>query len=423
MSGVTQGHSSDEMDREVRKLDSGMPDMGALSVAVTGGIGAGKSTVAAAIGGRGAVVIDSDQLAREVVRPGTAGLAAIAAEFGSEMITADGSLDRAALAGIVFADPAARDRLEGITHPLVRALFGERWALVPPDGICLNDIPLIRTIGDAARYHLVVGVGVEDTELRVRRLVDRGHTDVDARARIDAQISDRQRRRLCDIWIDNSGSPAELSVGVDRLWDRIRAFADNRRADRTVPRAGPVLVDPDPRWAELGALLAARVSLAAGGARTDHIGSTAVPGLPARDCIDLQLTVADTAEADALRTPLAAAGFPRTPGDWRDTSHPPDIDPSRWQKRVHGNADPGQRVNLHLRVRDMGWRWALIFPAWLQAHPGELAAYLAVKKQAARELADANIAVYADAKEAWMAGAHQRGQLWADQTGCTPGPG
>jgi dephospho-CoA kinase len=408
----------------VSKLDSGMPDMGALSVAVTGGIGAGKSTVAAVLGGRGAVIIDSDQLAREVVRPGSAGLAAVAAEFGTRVMAADGSLDRAALAEIVFADPAARDRLEGITHPLVRALFGERWALAPPDGICLNDIPLIRSIGDAARYHLVVGVGIEDTDLRVRRLVDRGHSEVDARARIDAQISDQQRRRLCDVWIDNSGSPAELTSVLDRLWDRIHAFADNRRADRTVPRAGPVLIDPDPRWAELGTLLAARVSLATGGARTDHIGSTAVPGLPAKDVIDLQLTVADMDEADALRDPLAAAGFPRTLGDWRDTPHPSDSDPAGWQKRVHGNADPDRKVNLHLRVRDSpGWRWALLFPAWLRADPGVLADYLAVKRHAAGELTDLRIADYAAAKEPWMARAYPRGQQWADRTGWTPGPG
>lgn len=424
MSGVTEGHKSDGMDRKVSKVDSEAPQIRALSVAVTGGIGAGKSTVAAALAGHGAVVIDSDQLAREVVRPGTAGLAAVAGEFGTAVIAADGSLDRMALAGIVFADPTARERLEGITHPLVRALFGERGALVPPDGICLNDIPLIRNLGDAARYHLVIGVGVEDTELRVRRLVDRGHTEVDARARIDAQISDQQRRRLCDVWIDNSGSPADLSTVVDRLWDRIQAFADNRRADRTVGRAGPVLVDPGPRWAELGALLAARASLAAGGARTDHIGSTAVPGLPAKDCIDLQLTVADMAEADALRAPLAAAGFPRTPGDWRDTPHPPDVDPASWQKRVHGNADPGQKVNLHLRVRDSpGWRSALLFPAWLRADAGALADYLAVKRQAANELADASITDYAGAKEPWMAQAYPRGQQWADRTGWTPGPG
>src|SRR4051794_31421440 len=126
-----------------------------ITVAVTGGIGSGKSTATAALRARGAVVVDSDVLAREVVAPGTPGLAAIAEAFGPGVITAEGALDRAALASVVFADPAARAVLEGITHPLVRAGFTEIRSRAPADAVVVNDIPLLTTMAAAAGFHLV----------------------------------------------------------------------------------------------------------------------------------------------------------------------------------------------------------------------------------------------------------------------------
>src|SRR6478609_12159270 len=123
-----------------------------ITVAVTGGIGSGKSTVSAVLRERGAVVADSDQLAREVVAPGSPGLRAIAAAFGPSMLTAEGVLDRAALAAVVFADPAARKRLEEITHPLVRGRFEEIRRGAGEDAIVVNDIPLLTTLAVWRRF-------------------------------------------------------------------------------------------------------------------------------------------------------------------------------------------------------------------------------------------------------------------------------
>ncbi len=199
-----------------------------LTVAVTGGIGAGKSTVSALLAELGAVVIDSDVLARQVVAPGTAGLAAVADAFGDGVLAADGSLDRGALAGIVFADAAARRRLEEITHPLVRAEFrrlrdaaGRR----DPGAVVVNDIPILRSRTEAAEFDLVIAV-VADEAARVDRLIRRGLTEADARARIAAQISDDERRELADAVIENHGDESELRAAVRHLWsDRIMPLA------------------------------------------------------------------------------------------------------------------------------------------------------------------------------------------------------
>lgn len=192
-----------------------------LTVAVTGGIGAGKSTVAAMLAELGAVVIDSDDLARRVVAPGTPGLAGVVREFGTGVIAADGSLDRAALAAVVFADRGALRRLEGITHPLVRMEFRRlREAARAEHGqgvVVVNDIPILRTPAQAAEFDLVVVV-VADEEVRVERLVHRGLTEADARARIAAQLSDAERRRLADVVIENNGDSAGLRERVRHLW-------------------------------------------------------------------------------------------------------------------------------------------------------------------------------------------------------------
>jgi dephospho-CoA kinase len=393
-----------------------------ITVAVTGGIGSGKSTVSGALRDRGAVVIDSDQLARDVVAPGTPGLAAIAQAFGPEVIGEDGALDRPALAAVVFADAASRKRLEGITHPLVRSRFDDLRRQAPADSVVVNDIPLLTTLRAAASFHLVVGVQA-DAEVRVERLIERGLAEADARARMAAQLGDEQRAALCDVVLVNHGGRAELVCAVDELWvDRLLPFEENTRSGRPAIRGGPALIDPQPRWISDARRLAARISAAAGGARVDHIGSTAIPGMPAKDVLDFQLTVPSLAAAAELAAPLTEAGFPELAEFDRDTPHPTDDDPARWRKKTHANADPGQAINLHLRVRDWpNWRWALLFRDWLTADQAAAAEYLAVKRSMADAYAsDATVARYADAKEPWLAQAYVRGTAWAERTGWSP---
>jgi dephospho-CoA kinase len=395
-----------------------------ITVAVTGGIGSGKSTVSAVLREQGAVVVDSDQLARQVVAPGTPGLAAISEAFGASVIGPDGALDRAALAAVVFADPAARAVLEGITHPLVRAGFDDVRRRAPADAVVVNDIPLLTSLAVSAGFHLVIGVRA-DAQQRVTRLVDRGLTEQDARARMAVQLTDEQRAPLCDVELVNDGERADLAAASKALWhDRLVPFEANTRLQRRAPRGGPELVDPRPEWAADGRRLAARVARAAGGGRVDHIGSTAIPGMPAKDVIDLQLTVQDLAYADEIAPALAAAGFPRAAGFDTDTPHPAGDDPSRWAKRLHGNADPGQRVNLHVRVRDsQGRRWALLFRDWLTADGPAAAEYAALKRAVAETYArDGAIDRYVEAKEPWLAAAHPRMTEWAERTGWSAGP-
>ena len=188
-----------------------------LRIGLTGGIGSGKSTVSALLAERGAVVVDADRIAREVVEQGSAGLAAVVDEFGPEVLTADGALDRPALAAVVFADPEARARLDGIVHPLVRRRTAELVAAAPADAVVVNDVPLLVETGQAGSYDLVLVVEA-DPEIRVARLVQRGLTEEDARARITAQATDEQRRAVADVVLDNSGPPEELAAQVDRFW-------------------------------------------------------------------------------------------------------------------------------------------------------------------------------------------------------------
>jgi dephospho-CoA kinase len=188
-----------------------------LRIGLTGGIGSGKSTVAALLAERGAVVVDADRLARAVVEPGTPGLAAVVEAFGDGVLSADGSLDRPALAAVVFSDPEARRRLDGIVHPLVRAAALEQIAALPPEAVVVQDVPLLVETGQASSYDLVVVVET-DLDTRVARLVARGLTEDDARARIAAQATDEQRRAVADVVLDNSGTPADLAAQVERFW-------------------------------------------------------------------------------------------------------------------------------------------------------------------------------------------------------------
>lgn len=188
-----------------------------LRIGLTGGIGSGKSTVSSLLAARGAVVVDADVIAREVVQPGTPGLAAIVEAFGDGVLGDDGSLDRPALAAVVFADPDARVRLDAIVHPLVRARSREILAGLAPDAVVVNDVPLLVETGQAGSYDVVLVVQA-DAETRVARLVQRGLTASDAKARMAAQASDEERRAVADVVLDNSGTPDELAAQVDRFW-------------------------------------------------------------------------------------------------------------------------------------------------------------------------------------------------------------
>jgi dephospho-CoA kinase len=188
-----------------------------LRIGLTGGIGSGKSTASALLAERGAVVVDADRIAREVVEPGTPGLAAVADAFGDGVLRPDGSLDRPALAAIVFTDEDARRRLDGIVHPLVRARSAEIVGALAPDAVVVNDVPLLVETGQAGSYDVVLVIEA-DAETRVARLVQRGLSEDDARARIAAQATDEQRRAVADVVLDNSGTPGELGAQVDRFW-------------------------------------------------------------------------------------------------------------------------------------------------------------------------------------------------------------
>jgi dephospho-CoA kinase len=195
-----------------------------LTVGLTGGIGAGKSAVAQRLAALGAVVVDSDAIAREVVAPGTPGLQSVVDEFGEDVLAADGSLDRERLAAVVFGDPDARARLNAIVHPLVGELATARLAEAgerDPHAVVVNDVPLLVEAGLSRRYDVVVVVDVP-VEVQLERLTGpRGMSREDAQARIATQASREQRLEVADHVIDNSGSPDDLDRAVAALWSAL----------------------------------------------------------------------------------------------------------------------------------------------------------------------------------------------------------
>lgn len=403
-----------------------------LRIGLTGGIGAGKSALSATFAECGAIIVDGDVISREVVQPGTEGLAALVEAFGEDILQPDGSLDRPALAAKAFADDEARQKLNGIVHPLVGQRRAEIIAAVPPDAVVVEDIPLLVESGMASMFPLVVVVHA-DVELRVRRLVElRGMLEDDARARIAAQADDEQRRAVADIWLDNSGSQEDLVKRARGVWnDRIAPFAHNL-TERRIVRAPARVVPADPTWPDQARRIVARLVTACGhkALRVDHIGSTAVPEFDAKDVIDIQITVESLAIADELGEALLSAGYPRIEHIERDDSKPDarstvgdydhSDDPALWHKRIHASADPGRPTNVHIRVA--GWpnqQFALLFVDWLAANPPERVDYLARKREA-EQRANGDTAIYVEAKEPWFAEAYRRAWEWADFTGWRP---
>jgi dephospho-CoA kinase len=388
-------------------------------------MGAGKSTVAAILADCGAVIVDSDVIAREVVAVGTPGLAALVAEFGEDILAPDGSLNRPALAAKAFADDAARAALNAITHPLVGERTRELIAAAPTDAVVVQDIPLLVENHMLAMFPLVIA-GVADVEERVRRLVaHRGVDEADARARIAAQVDDARRRAAADVLVDNGGAPGNVEQQVRALYhERLVPFERNLREGKRVP-ARYRLAPPDPQWPAQARRLIdrLRVTCGADALRIEHIGSTAVPGLAAKDVIDVQVTVPDMAVADALADRLADAGFPRIAHVTHDRpkSSADGGDEQAWAKRLHAGADPGRPVQIHLRATGSpGERFAVAFRDWLRADEAARAEYLAVKREAAAKAEtvaggvghDAAVA-YLSVKDPWFDAVYPRVLDWA----------
>jgi dephospho-CoA kinase len=398
-----------------------------LKIGLTGGIASGKSVVASRLKERGAVLVDADALARDVVEPGTEGLDRVVAEFGRDVLDADGRLDRPKLGALVFGDPARLAALNGIVHPLVRSRAAAIVEAAAEDAVVVQDIPLLVETGQGSDFHLVLVVDAPDN-VRVQRMLEhRGMTEDTARSRMAAQATREERLAAADVVLDNSGTVQHLLDMVDRLWDgRLVPFARNLAAGTRASRnSGPVLMPYREEWAKGAARISARLKAAAPGLilAVDHIGSTSVPGLVAKDVIDLQVAVSGLDAADAAAPRLAAAGFPLVPGAASDTPKPTVPDPAQWQKRLHANADPGRPVNIHVRVAGSpGWRYALMFRDWLRDNPSACTLYKAHKADLAGRFAGtAGTRGYAEAKEPWFTDvAWPLMCAWAEETGWAP---
>ncbi len=285
-----------------------------LRVGLTGGIASGKSSVAARLRDRGAVLIDSDVLAREVVAPGTDGLAAVVDRFGAQVLDADGALDRPALGRTVFGDAAARADLEAIIHPRVLDRTRELMAAAAPDAVVVHDIPLLVELDRGGEYHLVVVVAAAESVRHARLVRDRGMSDEDASRRIAAQADDDARRRAADVWLANEAGREHLADAVDRLWhERLLPFDENLRAGRRSTGGRP----PEP--AEL-ARLARRIRRQGELAGTDLTVET-----------DDEQLILDADAGPTLDRALAGAGFVPT------------------SEHAHASADPALDVRTRPR--------------------------------------------------------------------------
>ena len=199
-----------------------------LRVGLTGGIGSGKSTVAALLAEHGAVVVDADALAHEALQPGQPAVPLVVAAFGNAVLSPDGSIDRSALAGLVFSDAEALGRLEAIVHPDVATRAAAAMAAAPADAIVVYDVPLLAEKGMGDQFDAVVVV-TADQGVRLKRLVDRGMAASDAARRIAAQTGDADRRAVADLLIDNAGDLDELTTQVEAAWAWLVARSEAAR--------------------------------------------------------------------------------------------------------------------------------------------------------------------------------------------------
>jgi dephospho-CoA kinase len=274
-----------------------------------------------------------------------------------------------------------------------------------------------------------VSIVVEtDLETRVRRLVEqRGLDEQDVRNRIRAQATDAERRAACDVVLSNDGARVDLVAAVDRLWQsRLHPWNDNLVAGRHSrrPERGAV-VAPRADWASRGARLVAKIAHAlrdmAAVTEVEHVGSTSVPHLMAKDVLDIQVGVRDLAVADdpPFRAAMRGAGLLRFDHLTADTPHPSGADPDGWKKRVFGSTDPGEIAHVHVReAGSPAWRFALLFRDWL-SHVAEEREGYAAEKRRLLDLHDTTTA-YAEAKEPWFTEAFPRAQGWAAETDWTP---
>ncbi|WP_328387667.1 dephospho-CoA kinase [Streptomyces sp. NBC_00400] len=194
-----------------------------VKVGLTGGIGAGKSEVSRLLASYGAVVVDADKIAREVVEPGTPGLAAVVEEFGSDVLAPDGTLDRPKLGRIVFSDPGKLKALNAIVHPLVGARSAELEASAGPDAVVVHDVPLLTENGLAPLYDLVVVVDAAPRTQLDRLVRLRGMAEEEATSRMGAQATREQRLAVADLVIDNDGPLDALEPQVRAVWERLRS--------------------------------------------------------------------------------------------------------------------------------------------------------------------------------------------------------
>lgn len=375
-----------------------------LWAGLTGGIGAGKSAASRALVARGAALVDADALAREVVEPGTPGLGQVVEAFGADVLGPDGRLDRDAMGRRVFGDDDARRRLNGVLHPLIGARTVELAAQAERDGarVLVHDVPLLVENGLAPNYHLVLVVEAPFEHRLHRLLALRGVPEADARARMAAQADDAARREVADVVLANDGDLDALERRVGQLWEqRLLPYTDGLAAG-AVPDRGPVrLVEPDPDWGRQGRRLVARLQHLCGerAVRVEHVGSTAVPGLAAKDVVDLQIELAGKDDAQVLAGVLAAGGFPRRDDVDGDPPRPGiDPDPAAWWKRLHRSADPGRPANVHVRLAgSTSARAAVALRDLLRADTGARRRYEADKRRLAALHPD-DVDAYAEGK-------------------------
>jgi dephospho-CoA kinase len=199
-----------------------------LMIGLTGGIGSGKSTVAAMLADRGAVVVDADLIARQVVEPGTPALEKLVERFGADILAADGSLDRAALAAKAFVTDETRKDLEAITHPAIGEEFLRQVAAAGEDAIVVHDVPLLVESKRGLEYAAVIVVETP-RELRLDRLELRGIPREDAERRMALQASDEDRRAVATFLVDNRGDLAALESQIDEIWSALQALAQQTK--------------------------------------------------------------------------------------------------------------------------------------------------------------------------------------------------